>query len=553
MEFLKMALSDLIPAECFEVPAAAIVDAANEAKVNGTITVRNQEPFKGGLIVQWDRKCKSFAKNLEGCRTLKNAGHGTYRPDFGGWLFNPLAVTAVIAALPDLFHAPEVLALASVPVSEVTASAVAPVASVKATTHGTINLENGQWSVVFGGDNHTITRQQFGIYLESSRSIKSAFPKSRGWNAVKKCWNFDLSAATRIINAFPSPFFEHSADLLSSVIPEVVVPTQSNEDLDFAAVQLMDAAMDILEGTLPSGRVLFPHQIDAVKWLVSCRTRTANGNRLKGCILADDMGLGKTTSALVAAYAHKTVGESVKIHVTCPKSLISNWKNEANQVGVHIDGITSNHVASMPSALKMTDPFVLIVDEAHAFQNLESARTVALLQLVASPLCEAVYLLSGTPIKNGRPINLLPLLMAVNHGIAVGKTAEREYKFKFCGAHQVPTPRGMVWSFDGATNLQELHQLIQPSILRRLKKDCINLPEKIRSLIPADVSAADEQNYQETLVRCREEYLARLRAGTIKPGADALIVLTRLRRAGSIAKVTSSGAERASRYLHCVC
>ena len=61
-------------------------------------------------------------------------------------------------------------------------------------------------------------------------------------------------------------------------------------------------------------RILYPHQKDAVKFLLS----------RKKCILADDMGLGKTTSVSVAAIE----GNFDSVLIVCPASLKSNWKKE---------------------------------------------------------------------------------------------------------------------------------------------------------------------------------------------------------------------------------
>ena len=63
-----------------------------------------------------------------------------------------------------------------------------------------------------------------------------------------------------------------------------------------------------------SGRMLYPHQEDAIKFLT---TR-------KKAILALDMGYGKTATAIVSALE----GKYEHVLIVCPASIKLNWKNE---------------------------------------------------------------------------------------------------------------------------------------------------------------------------------------------------------------------------------
>jgi len=312
-------------------------------------------------------------------------------------------------------------------------------------------------------------------------------------------------------------------------------------------------------------RKLFSHQKSGVKWLLDCRNRFAGGHRLRGCILADEMGLGKTATALIAAKVHQQATPGCKIIVLSPKSLLKNWKREAGIWGVKVDQIASNHAASFPEGI--SGPFVLIADECHAFQNKASQRSCKFLglangektvrrqdvdaqgtvtrtweeQVKTGDPAQAVYLLSGTPIKNGRPHNLLPLLTAINHGLVIGGDhKERDYLFRYCGPKQVRTPRGMVWTFDGATNLSELHELCRPAILRRLTKECIDLPELTRTCRDVELTAEEDRAYNLLLATLKAEYQRRLKEGKIKSGGEKLVLLGQLRRAGSLAKVNTA-------------
>jgi len=288
---------------------------------------------------------------------------------------------------------------------------------------------------------------------------------------------------------------------------------------------------------LTTARKPMGHQAVAAKWLLATRNTICNGQRLRGRILADDMGLGKTYSALLAAKVHKANDAQCLVVVIAPASLLRNWETEARLAGVKIDICVSNHHSKIPSGI--AGNFVVICDEAHAFQNPDSARTKKLLALAATPDCQGIYLLTGTPVKNGRPHNLLPLLQAINHGIVrAGKI--RDYLVRFCGPRQVWTPRGYVTVFDGATHLDELHQLTKAAILRRTADECLDLPDLTRVLREVELTADENADYQAHFNRLQATYRARLREGKIKSGNDKLVLLNQLRLAGSVAKARTA-------------
>lgn len=314
-------------------------------------------------------------------------------------------------------------------------------------------------------------------------------------------------------------------------------------------------------------RKAFRHQKDGVKWLVSHRNRPFRGVRPKGAILADDMGLGKTFTAALAAKVHALDGcEAV---VIAPKSLTGetgSWVREARAAGLPIRLYPWSQVPARRVVEKVKDAagkeqereyyvpldtlprkYVLIVDEAHNAQNIKAARTKAFLALAESPNCVAVYLLTGTPTKNGRPINLYPLLRAVGHPIARNRQA---YEVRYCegrleevwvkDARTGQTFCRTVWKNDGASNLQELHQLTQNVVLRRLKSECLDLPELLRTLITVEPDTDARRAYSERFNQLRTDYRRRLMKGEIDGTADAIVLLTHERRAASIAKAPTA-------------
>lgn len=276
------------------------------------------------------------------------------------------------------------------------------------------------------------------------------------------------------------------------------------------------ADMDIVIGK----RKLFKHQISGVMHLV--RNRFA--------ILADDMGLGKTTQALVAARMF-----NLPIVVIAPASLKENWRREAKEVETPLTAVYT--WAKFPSSLITESPFtrgfVAIFDEAHYGQaGTKSQRGDRFLSL-----CEeaaAAFLLTGTPLKNGKPINIMPLLEAIRHPIVADK---KRFQIRYCDAHATAWTR---WDVSGAANLDELHDKTKDKILRRLKSECLDLPQFMRVMRQAEINEETQRLYDRKFAQLRAEYFDRLDKGTIRTGAEALVVLTQLRQAASIAKIDTT-------------
>lgn len=75
-------------------------------------------------------------------------------------------------------------------------------------------------------------------------------------------------------------------------------------------------------------------------------------------------------------------------------------------------------------------------------------------------------------MKNGRPINLLPLLVAVGHPLARDRAS---FEAKFCAPRM--TPFGV--NVQGAAHLNELRVQTAEVVLRRTKAQCMDLPPKV--------------------------------------------------------------------------
>jgi SWI/SNF-related matrix-associated actin-dependent regulator 1 of chromatin subfamily A len=211
----------------------------------------------------------------------------------------------------------------------------------------------------------------------------------------------------------------------------------------------------------------------------------------KKFILADDMGLGKTTSTIIAAIE----SNAKKVLIICPATLKINWKREienysdksvyiaeGKNFNIESDYVIINYdiIKNFHDPKKKTDSQILnsnfdlvIVDEAHYIKNASAQRTKLINDIVKS--VERIWLLTGTPMTS-RPIDYFNLLSLVDSPVAKNWMA---YAIRYCQGYQFNVGGRKVWNIMGASNLEELRDRTASTILRRLKEDVLDLPDKI--------------------------------------------------------------------------
>jgi hypothetical protein len=171
---------------------------------------------------------------------------------------------------------------------------------------------------------------------------------------------------------------------------------------------------------------------------------------------------------------------------------------------------------------------------------LTSQRTRAALQLAGDATCLGCILATGTPMRNGRPCNLYPLLVGIRHPIARNKL---EYDKTYCAAKKT---KFVAWDTSGASNLPQLRAAIGPSLMRKTKEECLDIPLLTRRAVHVDVAAADMAEYDALLDDMRREVkLQHAAPGGSKArggGVSALELMSRLRVFTSNAKVPGTAA-----------
>lgn len=244
-----------------------------------------------------------------------------------------------------------------------------------------------------------------------------------------------------------------------------------------------------------TGKKLYEHQEDGIKFLLS----------RDGCILADDMGLGKSIQSIVAALE----SGAKKILVVCPSSTKINWEreisvfcdetaivdgkkwNEAKFTIINFDILKNFH--TLVDKKKKTESEDLlarelanagfdlcIIDEAHYLKNNESIRGKIMVELCVKHKIQKVWLLTGTPVAN-RPMDFFNLLKIIKSPIAENW---KHYAVRYCDGKKFfrtlkNGQKKQIWLTDGASNLEELANKTKNIIIRRLKTEVLDMPDKV--------------------------------------------------------------------------
>ena len=228
----------------------------------------------------------------------------------------------------------------------------------------------------------------------------------------------------------------------------------------------------------------------------------------KRFILADDMGLGKTTSTIIAALETGVK----KILIVCPASLKINWQREianysdrpvyiaeskkfsteSDFVIVNYDILKNFHDTDPKkkeeSILLQSNFDIVILDEAHMISNVQAQRTKIINHFAKK--INRVWLLTGTPMTS-RPMNYYNLLNLIESPVAQNWKA---YAIRYCQGYQFTAGKRKVWNVTGASNLEELRDRTSKQILRRLKEEVLDLPDKIIAPVYLRLKSKEYEN-----------------------------------------------------------
>ncbi|KAF3456147.1 hypothetical protein FNV43_RR00797 [Rhamnella rubrinervis] len=246
------------------------------------------------------------------------------------------------------------------------------------------------------------------------------------------------------------------------------------------------------------------YQLAGLNWLIRLYENGING------ILADEMGLGKTLQTIsLMGYLHEFRGITGPHMVVAPKSTLGNWMNEIKRFcpvlravkflgnpeerrhireDLLIAGKFDVCVTSFEMAIKEKTTLrrfswrYIIIDEAHRIKNENSllSKTMRLYNT------NYRLLITGTPLQN----NLHELWSLLNFLLPeIFSSAETfDEWFQISGEN------------DQQEVVQQLHKVLRPFLLRRLKSDVEKgLPPKKETILKVGMSQMQKQYYRALL------------------------------------------------------
>ena len=255
------------------------------------------------------------------------------------------------------------------------------------------------------------------------------------------------------------------------------------------------------------------YQIKGLAWLAHLRHMGLGG------VLADDMGLGKTVQVLAYLLYLKEAGLTRGPHLLlCPTSLLTNWRTEAERFapglklymhhGADRNNPDNSGLLPLDKALSQDCDLVLttyatavrdldqltlqmwdvvVIDEAQAIKNPDTKQAQAVLHLHAHHRLA----LTGTPVEN-RLEELWSILQFTTPGYLGSLTWFRH--------HFVES----IVSQGETSAARELHQVLQPVLLRRTKTDPdirLELPDKWEVVEYAGLTTEQAALYQAVINR----------------------------------------------------
>jgi hypothetical protein len=295
---------------------------------------------------------------------------------------------------------------------------------------------------------------------------------------------------------------------------------------------------------LNNGWTLYSHQKRSI----------VKGLMMRRVILALDMGLGKTLIGCVWSRAfQRTFPGDVKVIVVCPVTLKEDWRRTAVEAtGLTVqddkqksdicDDTTNVFICSwakIPKEVSNSLKYVVVADEAHMMQSMDAARTKEALKLVLAPNCIGSLMLSGTPMKNGKPKNLFPLLKAVKHPFGRNQKA---YETHFCDGKQMQYGRARgVWQANGSSNLGQLRELVASHLLHLTKDQVLKeLPPQTRKKHHVPVSSRMTCLHNKAMQELGRVYNI---SKSMENGNDAILgAVQKLRMVSALAKVDATVA-----------
>ncbi len=322
----------------------------------------------------------------------------------------------------------------------------------------------------------------------------------------------------------------YRACYMESLLGGLNVPVEVDDSVHETVRDLMEPAETPIK--LPAGLTLRPYQQRGVQWMHTL-------DRLHmGGVLADDMGLGKTVQVIALLLSTRApeprVGAIQPSIVVAPTTLTYNWLSELERFAPDLSvmvmaGTAAQRASQIRHVKEVGDVDVLItsyplirqdiqllsdidfrfaiLDEAQHIKNAGSKGAIAVRQLRAVTR----FALTGTPLENG--------------------VGELWSIFNFVLPGYLLSYSAFMRRYQDGSEADDLRSRISPFLMRRLKKDVLTeLPDKIETVMTAQMSPEQSKVYQATMLRLRDRVDAIVKEkGFDKGRTEVLAAITQLR------------------------
>ena len=386
----------------------------------------------------------------------------------------------------------------------------------------------------------------------------------RTWHPESKCWSIPLARLGFFIAQVRGTIYEKQVLIYSNEAINV------NASID-ESNKVPDIDVSEYEYKVQTGLIPYKHQIDSLKF---AKWRYENGLR-SGFVLADEPGAAKTCQVFnISRYMRQFHGSKHCLIIACVNSAKYNWREDILKhsdgqedpyiLGTRLrrDKVTENLSTGSEEKLKDLEtmckygkpdgdplPYFLILnieairmkrgkvypiakrlielmnsheidivalDEIHRNASMSSQQGKTLMKIKKAVPSGVQWIpMTGTPITS-RPTDVfLPLRLVDGH-------KSNDYYIwcqQFCvyggfGGHEIV----------GYKNISELKNMLQPNMLRRLKKNILDLPPKIHFTEYVENSAYQDKLYKKRLAEMQKA------SDDIKHSLNPLAQFLRLRQ-----------------------
>ncbi|OCF38336.1 hypothetical protein I317_07902 [Kwoniella heveanensis CBS 569] len=260
------------------------------------------------------------------------------------------------------------------------------------------------------------------------------------------------------------------------------------------------------------GGKLMTFQMEGFQWLLYKHFKR------ESCILADDMGLGKTIQiASVLGYLGSSTYNIYPCLVVVPNSTITNWVREFEKWVPHMRVVpyygesASRKIISKYELYHKGEQWKAEGLKAHVVLTTYDMITGAEFRVFRGiPRWEVLCIDEGQRLKSDGSLifNRLKTLNTVHRVLLTGTPLNNNLRelfnlLNFLDPSTFSDLLDLEKRFENLneTLVQELHEMIKPYILRRIKADVLKLPPKIEIIVPISLSPLQKQVYKGVFER----------------------------------------------------